>query len=366
MMQKEEDQAIITMVRDFAERELSPAVSECDSQAEPKFPARLIAQIEELGLTTITAPEECGGAGLDLTIAGLITEEMATVCPGFATIVASSLLGIAPLFFAGDIDKAGDLLQIPAADDEPCRLAAILLPDTGRPITIAATPDGDGFVLNGSSTFVLNGGVASLYTAFASLGEEIICCAIPANTPGLGFSQPIRKLGLSVVPCCDLVLENVPVPADYVLAGPAEGRATLTRVEMQRHGIIGATAVGCTRAAIRETTAYANQRWQGGQFIIHHDAVGSLLADMAIGLQAARAFVRGSLDCTDDLLGAVLARIHATETACATATDAVQVFGGYGYMRDLPVEKLMRDSRQLALVGGGNGWLRIQLQRNLK
>jgi alkylation response protein AidB-like acyl-CoA dehydrogenase len=361
MMPKEEEQAIITMVKDFAEHELSPAVRKYDTQPESGFPSDLIRQVDELGLASITIPEECGGTGLDLSVAGLVIEELAAICPGFAIIVASSLVAASPLFLSEDMEKASRLYQTVMDRDGSCHTFALLAPDTGRPIKITAVPNGDGFQITGSCSFVLNGAESRLYTTFASVGGEIIACAIPDEAPGLHFSKPIQKLGLNIVPCCDVSLEDVAVPATHVLASSEKARAVLAGVEIQRHGLIGAAAVGCLRAELREATAYASERRQGGQAIVQHNAVSSLLADIAISSGAAGAVVHESLACSDEYK-ALLARIYATEMACTSAIDAVQVFGGYGFMRDLPVEKLMRDSQQMSLIGGSNGWLRICLQ----
>lgn len=358
MARAEEEQAIITMVRDFARQELSRASRDLD-QPGAEFPAGLVRQLEELGLTFLTVPEECGGGGLDLRVAGAVIEELAAVCPGFAMLLASSLVGLAPLCQAADAAKARDLLRATDSADGKIRLAAAMLPETGRAMTIVAGPARDELVLSGSCSFVPNGGSAGLYTVFAALEEETVLCAIPAGSPGLQFSLPIDKLGLNVLPCCDATLDDVSIPADHVLARSDGAQALMARVDTQRHALIAAAAVGCMRATLREATAYAGQRWQGGQLIIGHDAVRTLLTDMEIGLEASRAVVGESLACPDDARKAILSRIHATEAACRATVDAVQVFGGYGYMRDLPVEKLMRDSQQLSLIGAGNSWLRV-------
>ncbi len=362
-MTSEAESALCAGVRDFGKRTLSASVLKLDAQPRPGPPWSELAQADELGLTLATAPPELGGVDLGLPDVALVVEELAAVCPGFATIIASSLLGIAPLVLAGDPQKAGSLLDIPGVTGATCRLAAIVLPDTGRPPDLKATTRGDNLLLNGSVPFVYNAGAAWLYAVLASSDRESVWLAVPYSAAGLRVSDPVRKLGLHIATCRDLRFEDVSVSPGMVLSQGAQAEEMLGRIEVQRHGLVGALALGCTRAALREADSYARQRRQGGRIIASHDAVGNMLVDMQIGLAAARALLQQSLRAADSVVMSVLARILATETACQATTNAVQIFGGYGYTKDFPVEKLMRDSRQLSLLGGSNGWLRVWAAR---
>ncbi len=351
--------AIQTAVRTFAQRSVRPALETYDRQPDSGFPWSIVQQGEAMGLTLMTVPEAWGGAGMDLVAAGVALEEVAAVCPGFATLFAASLWGIAPLVLAADEVRGRRLLETSPAEGAATRLAALVAPEMGRTPTVRAVPQDNGYRLDGEAPFVFNAGVAGLYTLFAEAGEGMICAALPAGSPGLHVSSPIAKLGLQVAPAGDLTFEGVWVPEENLLARSGDAEALLRRVEAWRQGLIGAVAVGILRAALREATAYAQQRRQGGKLIIHHHAVATLLAEMRMGLEAARAVVRQALGEPEDPDRALLARLHATEAACAATTDAVQVFGGYGYMADYPVEKLMCDARQLALIGGSNSRLRL-------
>jgi len=355
----EAESALCAGVRDFGKRTLSASVLTLDAQVQPEPPWAILSQAEELGLTLATAPQELGGAELGLPGAALVVEELAAVCAGFATIIASSLLGMAPLLLAGDMEKAKGLLDLPRAAGATCKVAAVVMPDTGRPSAVEATGVGDDYILNGTAPFVCNAGAAWLHGVLAATNQGMMWLAVPSSTPGLVVSAPIRKLGLNIVSCRDLLFEDVRVGPDMVLSRGAQAEAALRCIEMQRQRLVGALALGCTRAALREGDNYSRQRRQGGQIIAHHDAIKNLLVDIEIGLVAARALLEQSGGAADNMVISVLARILATETACQATTNAVQIFGGYGYTKDFVVEKLMRDSQQLALIGGSNGWLRV-------
>ena len=358
-MTSEAESALCAAVRDFGKRTLRASVLKLDAQVQPEPPWAMLSQADELGLTLATAPQELGGAELGLPGAALVVEELAAVCAGFATIIASSLLGMAPLVLAGDLEKAKGLLDMPGAAGATCKVAAVVMPDMGRPSAVTATGRGDGYILNGAAPFVYNAGAAWLYAVLAPTDQGVMWLAVPSSTPGLVASAPIRKLGLNIVSCRDLHFEEVRLGPDMVLSRGAEAEAVLRYIEIQRHHLVGASALGCTRAALREADSYSSQRRQGGQIIAYHDAVKNLLVDIEIGLAAARALLQQSLGAADSMVLSVLARILAADAACQATTSAVQVFGGYGYTKDFVVEKLMRDSQQLALIGGSNGWLRV-------
>lgn len=358
-MTSEAERALCAGVRDFGKRTLSASVQKLDTQFQAEPPWAMLAQADELGLTLATAPEELGGVELGLPGAALAVEELAAVCPGFATIIASSFLGIAPLILAGDSARAKGLLDLPSIAPATCKMAAIVIPDTGRTPAVKATECGDGYVLNGSALFVYNAGAAGLCTVLAATDQGMIWLAVRLPSSGLRLSAPIRKLGLNIVCCNDLHFEGTRTGLETVLLCGAQAEAALKGIEIQRHGLVGALAVGCTRAALHEADIYSRQRRQGGQIIAAHDAVRNLLMDIEIGLAASKALLQQSLGSADNIVMSVVARILATETACQATTNAVQVFGGYGYTRDFTVEKLMRDSRQLALIGGSNSWLRV-------
>ena len=351
--------AVQIAARTFAQRSVRPVVETYERQPEAGFPWAVVQQGEGMGLPLMTVPEAWGGPGMDLVAAGVALEEVAAVCPGFATLFAASLWGIAPLVLAADEIRGRRLLETPPAEEAAAWLAALVAPEVGRTPTVRAVREGEGYRLDGEATFVFNGGVATLYTLFAEADGGLICAALPAGSPGLRIGPPIAKLGLQVAPAGDLTFEGVWVPEENLLARPGDAEVLLRRVEAWRQGLIGAVAVGILRAVLQEATAYAQERRQGGRLIVHHHAVADLLARMRVGLEAARAVVYRALGEPEDLDGALLARLYATDAACAATTDGVQVLGGYGYMADYPVEKRMRDAHQLALIGGSNGRLRL-------
>jgi acyl-CoA dehydrogenase len=226
-------------------------------------------------------------------------------------------------------------------------------------MSINARRDGEGYILEGEATCIINAGVSTLYFVFASASGTNICGVLPSSIPGLQISSPISKLGLSVTPYADIKLDSVFLKDDLILAADSEANHLLNNTDIRRQNLVAAAAVGCTRAVLRESVAYANQRQKGGKLIAKHDAVATMLGEMQTGLKSSQALVNTALKSDCELETAVAARIHATDIACEASLNAVQVFGGYGYMVDLPVEKLMRDSQQLALIGGSNPWLRV-------
>ncbi|RMF28888.1 MAG: hypothetical protein D6759_14950, partial [Chloroflexi bacterium] len=207
--------AIQATVRAFAQRSVRPVLETYDRQPESGFPWPIVQQGEAMGLTRMTVPEAWGGAGMDLVAAGVALEEMAAVCPGFATLFAASLWGIAPLVLAADGAQGRRLLEeTPPAEGATTWLAALVAPEMGRTPTVRAIPQGNGYRLEGEAPFVFNAGVAGLYTLFADAGEGMVCAALPAGSPGLRVGHPIAKLGLQVAPAGDLTFEGAWVPEE--------------------------------------------------------------------------------------------------------------------------------------------------------
>ncbi len=355
-----ENLEICRVTRDFTRQVISSGVKKFDVQPKAGFPSEAIIEAQQIGLTRIVAPEEWGGSG-NFYDAGSIVEELASCCPGFAIIVANSLWSLTPLVLSANETKAKQVFDTYFSQDQAINLATSILPDTGRELNISARPEGKGYILDGQAACVFTAGVSGIYIVFADASGTSICGVLPASAQGLRISDPIRKLGLNVALSADIKLEHVLLEADHLLAAGNEAKDIMVSTEIRRHSLVAAAANGCAKAALRESIAYANQRRKGGKLIARHDAVAAMLGHMQVGLESSQSIVDRALKHDSGLLTALSARIHATDTACEVSKDAVQIFGGYGYMIDLPVEKLMRDSQQLALIGGSNPWLRVYL-----
>jgi alkylation response protein AidB-like acyl-CoA dehydrogenase len=352
--------AVRSAAREFAQRCIAPIAKGLDAQTTCSLPGDVAVQAREIGLTAITAPEEWGGSG-DLSHAAAAVEEVACVCPGFGVSLASVLWSLAPLARCAEAQRAEQIFRKSLGRPGPEGLSAVVMPDSGRTLDVKASAKSSAYALDGESPFVVSAGAVGLLIVFAGEGETRVCAAVPNPTDGLRVSGPIDKLGLHVVSCFDVRFEGALAQPEAVLASGEEAKRLMTCCDAYRHILVAAAAVGCSRASLRESAAHALERRKGGKAIGRHDAVAAMLADMRIGVESSRAVVDQAASSPDDPALAISARIHATDVACRAATSAVQLFGGYGYMRDLPVEKLMRDSQQLALIGGSNGWLRVHL-----
>lgn len=352
--------AIRDTAREFAQRCIAPIAKGLDAQPTCSLPGDVLTQAQAIGLTAITAPERWGGTG-DLSHAAAAVEQVASICPGFGVSLASVLWSLAPLALCAEVQRAEQVFKSSLDRPGAQGLFAAVLPDSGRSPDIKASARPNGYALDGTSPFVVSAGAGGFLIVFAREGETLVCAVVPNSTDGLSMSAPIDKLGLHVVSCADATFEGVLVQPDAVLASGEEAERLMTCCDSYRHILVAAAAVGCSRASLRESAGHALERRKGGKAIGHHDAVAAMLADMRIGVDSSRALLDDAASSPDDAARAISARIHATDVACKAATSAVQVFGGYGYMRDLPVEKLMRDSQQLALIGGSNAWLRVFL-----
>ncbi len=198
-----EDLALRTVARDFTRHVVNPAFKKYDGQPRAGFPSEAIIQAQQIGLPVVAACEEWGGCG-SFYQAGIVIEELAACCPGFAAILAASLWSIAPLVLSTDQSKAKQLFDRYFTQGQSVRLAASILPDTGRPGNIQAKPEGEDYILNGQALCVLNAGVSVVYLVFANVRDSLICGTVSASTQGILTSEPIRKLGLNVTPYADV------------------------------------------------------------------------------------------------------------------------------------------------------------------
>lgn len=366
---------ILDMVRDFARNEVLPRAGDIDRTAE--YPADLVAKMGDLGLMGVPFPEELGGAGQSYVTFALIVEELCRACASTGLImdVNISLCGEPIWIFGTEAQKRAYLA--PLATGERLGALAMTEPEAGSDaasIKTSAVRKDDRFVLNGRKIFITNGGVADVYVVTARTGREggasgITDFIVEKSMPGVSFTEHYDKLGIRGAPTTDVVLEDVEVPLENVLGAEGNGfKVTMDTLDAGRIGI-AAQAVGIARAALEDCVAYVSERQQFGRPIAQFQGIQFMLADMATKVQAARnlmlraAFMRdGNIPCARE---SSMAKLYAGDVAMQVTTDAVQIFGGYGYMQEYPVERHMRDAKITQIYEGTQQIQRLVVARHV-
>ena len=360
----EEQNLIRETVRSFAENEVAPSAAERDEN-ECFDRELMFDKVAELGLTGIVFPEEYGGAGADYVSYAIAVEELSRVCASTGVTLSAHLsLGANPIWLFGTEEQKQKFLT-PLA--EGTKLGAFALTestagsDAGGTRTTAVL-DGDEWVLNGSKIFTTNGGDAEIYIVFARTDKEaqkhhgISAFIVEKDTPGFSFGKKEKKMGIRSSPTRELVYENCRIPKDQLLGEEGAGfKVAMKTLDGGRIGI-AAQALGIAQGAYEEALNYARERKQFDQPIASFQAVQFILADMATRIEASRLLVyqsawRASAGVSYGKESA-MAKLNASETAMWVTTKAVQVFGGYGYTRDFPVERMMRDAKITEIYEG--------------
>jgi alkylation response protein AidB-like acyl-CoA dehydrogenase len=322
-------------------------------------PPGLLRKAAALGLTSHAIPAEYGGGGVSAVTSSLVAEELSWGCAGLAAPIGATMFPVRPLLRAGsDEQKRRWLPRL--ASEQGC-LAAIAFTEPGAGSDVAgigatARRDGDEYVLNGEKCYVTNGGIAELTIVFVKLDGEVTAFLLEAGDPGVQAGRKEPKLGLRSSYTGSIQLDEARLPPDRLLGEEGEGLALAMDFFAHSRPQVAASAVGIARAAFEYATAYANERQAFGKPLIAKQGVSFKLADMAIQVEAARLLVwraAAALDAGEDagLLGSY-AKAFAADTAMSVTTDAVQVLGGAGIMRDHPVEKWLRDAKVLQIVEG--------------
>lgn len=360
--------------RRFANEEIIPIAAECDVSGE--FPIPVLAKAWELGLSHTGIPEELGGVGLSVVAACVGVEELSRGCSGITTSIISNDLALNPILLGGSDDQRREWLGLCS---DSFKLMAFCLSEPGAGSDVAglqllAEKDGDDYILNGTKAWITNGGYADIYTVFATLDRSsrhkgMCAFVIPKGTPGLTPGRKEDKMGQRASNTTLVHFDNVRVPATQRLGEEGQGfkiaMATLDRARPQ----VAALAVGIARRALEESLAYAADRKAFGQPIGEFQAVQFMLADMAKGIEASRLLTMQSAWLLDEGRRAAkqsaMAKCFATDAAMEATTDAVQIFGGNGYTREYPVEKLMRDAKLMQIYEGTNQIQRVVIAREL-
>jgi alkylation response protein AidB-like acyl-CoA dehydrogenase len=370
-----EQEAIRQMVREFAEAEIRPVVSYYDKTQE--FPHELFAKMGELGLLGILVPPEYGGAGLGYMEFALIIEELARVCPAIALSVAAhnGLCTNHILSFGSEELKRRYLPEL--ASGKALGAWALTEPGSGSDaaaLRTTARREGDVYILNGSKSFTTHGGVGSIAVVMALTDPQrgrhgISAFVLEKGMPGFSAGKKENKLGMRASDTTTLLLDNVRVPAENLIGTEGEGYRQALYVLDGGRISIAALAVGLAQGALEHALQYALQRQQFGQPLVEFQAIQMKLARLSTELEAARLLTYRAAWLRQQgrsvRLEAAQAKLFASELAVRAAEEAVQIFGGYGYVKDYPVEKLYRDAKLLTIGEGTSEIQRLIIARQL-
>ena len=370
----EEQRALRDLAHEFAEKEIRPVAAEYDEHQT--HPADVIAKAHEVGLMNPHLPEELGGAGLGGIAGALIGEELCWGCSGIATSIVANILGALPLVLAGTEEQRREWL--PPLLEEPILCSfALTEPDAGSDVSgiqTTAVRRGDEYVINGSKMFITNAGRASWFTVFASTDKAaghrgLTAFVVPSDAEGVTVEKHLDKMGQRATDTSALAFQDVVVPAARRLGEEGQGfKIAMQTLDHTRPGT-AAGAVGVARAAFEHAVEYSRDRVQFGQPIAINQGVNFLVADMAAEIEAARLLVWQAAWLLDQGERATLqssyAKRFAADTAMKVTTDAVQIFGGYGYMKEFPVEKLMRDAKLFQIYEGTSQIQRLVIAREI-
>lgn len=369
----EEARDLLSDVKKFCDNEVREQAKEFDKTGE--WPKEMYDKAIEQGYTALEVPEEYGGVGLSRVDIAALMEEMAKADAGFATTVSASGLGMKPVLIAGNDEQkrrvcekilegsfAAFCLTEPGAGSDP---------GAGK---TTAVKDGDSYILNGRKCFITNGAVADVYLVAALTNKELgmkgmSMFLVESGTPGLSTGNHEDKMGIRCSNTCDVVFDDCRIPAENLIGKEGDGFKIAMQTLDQARTWMGCLATGIAQSAMEEAVAYAKERIQFGKPIIKNQAMHFKIADMEIKIETARQMVAHALTKMD--LGlpysmeSAIAKCYASDIAMQVASEAIQVFGGYGYSREYPVEKLLRDAKIFQIFEGTNEILRIVVGNNI-
>jgi alkylation response protein AidB-like acyl-CoA dehydrogenase len=368
-------EAIREAVREVCDARVAPHAAEVDETGE--FPEKAYEALRAADFHAPHIPAEYGGAGADALATAIVIEEVARACASSSLIPAVNKLGTMPLLLAGSAELKQRYLP-PVARGEAMFSYCLSEPEAGSDaasMTTRAVRDGDHYVLNGVKRWITNAGVSDYYTVFAvtdpsARSRGISAFVVEKSDPGVSFGAPEKKLGIKGSPTREVYFDNVRIPADRMIGDPGTGFGTAMRTLDHTRVTIAAQAVGIAQGALDYAKGYVKERKQFGRPVADFQGVQFMIADMGMKLEAARQLTyvaagkseRGDADLT--YFGAA-AKCFASDVAMEITTDAVQLLGGYGYTRDYPVERMMRDAKITQIYEGTNQVQRIVMARQL-
>ncbi len=369
----EEHQMLQDTLRKFLADKLAPIAAECDEKEE--IPMDVIKEMGKQGYLALMAPEEYGGGGHDVVGAAIVAEEISKICAGTYTSTSGHV------FSMHWIDKFGtpeqrDKYMPKLASGEWIGCIGITEPEAGSDVAglkCKAVKDGDHYVLNGTKTFISNGNVADIIVCMTRTGDPgprgISNFIIETKTPGYESSTPFEKLGNRASPTCEVAFTDCRVPAENLLGGENNGFIETMNFFPFERALVAVACGALAESSFNEALEYAHDRKQFGKPIIEYQMVQQMIADMAADIQAIKAMTK---DCLEKYAAGIqanteasMAKLFASETVMRVTMNAVQIFGGYGYTREFPVERWFRDSK-LYSIGGGTSQIQRQIiARNL-
>jgi alkylation response protein AidB-like acyl-CoA dehydrogenase len=376
----DEHKALRASVRALADDKIAPRAAEVDQSAE--FPWDVYEALAKADLTAVHIPEAYGGAGADAIAAAIVIEEVARACAASSLIPAVNKLGTVPLLLVGSEELKQKYLP-PVARGEAMFAYALSEPEAGSDaagMKARAVRDGDTYVLNGTKRWITNAGVARYYTVMAvtdpSGGTDgISAFVVEKGDPGFSFGAPEHKLGIKGSPTRELYFDDCAIPADRLIGAEGTGLGTALTALGHTRVTIAAQAVGIAQGALDYATGYVKERRQFGKAVAEFQGVQFMLADAAMKLEAARqltyaAAARSERAMAGERSGDLTffssaCKCFASDMAMEVTTDAVQLLGGYGYVNDYPVERMMRDAKITQIYEGTNQIQRVVLARQL-
>jgi alkylation response protein AidB-like acyl-CoA dehydrogenase len=370
----EEQQMLRKAVRELAEDKIAPRAAEVDQKAE--FPHDVLDALNRAGFNAVFIPEQYGGAGADAISSCIVVEEVARACASSSLIPAVNKLGCQPIILAGSEELKQQVLpEIAAGKMISYALSEREAGSDAAAMRTRAVRDGDSWVLNGTKCWITNAGVSTWYTVMAVTDPDrgakgISAFVVHKDDPGFSVGAKERKLGIKGSPTCEIYFEDCRIPADRVIGEPGTGFKTALRTLDHTRLTIGAQALGIAQGALDASIAYTKQRRQFGQAISDFQAVQFMLADMAMRIEAARQLIyaaaaRAERNEPNLTFTSSAAKVFASDTAMSVTVDAVQLFGGYGFTQDFPVERMMRDAKITQIYEGTNQINRMVMARQL-
>ncbi|WP_312524475.1 acyl-CoA dehydrogenase family protein [Anaerospora sp.] len=365
--------ALKKIAQDFVAKEIAPYALEMDKAG--KLREGLLEKLDEAGMLSLAVPEEFDGPGLDAISIALMYEELGKGCAGIATAVAANALASYPVILAGTDEQKKKFFSV----INEGKLAAFALTEPGAgsdagAVATAATKDGDHYILNGTKCFITNGGLADIYVIFANARKSagirgLTAFIVEKGTPGFSVGKEEHKMGIRTSNTCELVLDNVRLPASSRIGREGEGFKLAMKTLDAARPFVGAVSVGLSQAAFEVAVKYSKERVQFGKPIASFQLVQAMLADMAMQIDAARLLVYRACWMKDQGVDyskeSAIAKCFAADTAMKVTTDAVQVLGGYGYSQEYPTEKYMRDAKIMQIYEGTNQIQRLVIANNI-
>lgn len=358
----------------FALDRIRPAAPGFDERGE--FPRDLIREGHSLGLINLTLPVEYGGTGLSIFDGCLVIEEIAWGCAGFATSMVANDLALTPIRIGGTDDQKKRFIESLALSGG---LASFCLTEPGAGsdaggLQTSVEDGGDCWIINGAKQWITNAGYAEQFTVFATIDRTkkhkgICCLAVPRSSAGVSVGHHENKMGQRCSDTRIVTFDNVRIPKDHMIGAPGEGFKIAMQTLDASRPMTAAIAVGIARAALEHAVAYSKERKQFGTAISTFQGIQFMLADMATAVECSRLLTWKSAWLLSEgkpaTIESSMAKRMSADTAMSVSTDAVQIFGGYGYTKEYPVEKLMRDAKLLQIYEGTSQIQRVVIAREL-